>query len=78
MLKTNATNASMEKAVPKSRKNKTINDHINAPVGRPKEVLQENSRNNLDRKTNIMQKNNETKVWKEMKKKLCLLLALSV
>ena len=62
MLKTNAINAGMEKAVSKSRKNKTKSDHVEASVGRPKEVLQDNCRNTLDRKTNIMQKSNETKV----------------
>ena len=66
MLKTNATNAGMEKAVSKSRKNKTKilskNDHVEASVGRSKEFLLENSRNVPDRETNSMQKTNETKV----------------
>ena len=62
MLKTNAANTTMEKAVSNSRKNKTKNYHVEASVGRSKEVLLENSRNTCDRKTNSMQKTNETKV----------------
>ena len=62
MLKTNAANATMEKAVPKSKKNKIKNDHVEASVGRSKEFLLENSRNVPDRETNSMQKTNETKV----------------
>ena len=69
MLKTNAANATMEKAVPKSKKIKNYkNDHVNVSVGRSKDVLQENSRNTLDRKTNIMQKTNETKVIEKKRK----------
>ena len=69
MLKTNAANATMEKAVSKSKKNKNNkNDHVNVPVVRSKDVLQENSSNTLDRKTNIMQKTNETKVIEKKRK----------
>ena len=69
MLKTNAANATMEKAVSKSKKNKNNkNDYVKASVGWSKDALQENSRNTCDRKTNIMQKTNETKVTEKKRK----------
>ena len=74
MLKTNATNAGMEKAVSKSRKNKNNkNDHIKVSVGRSTEILQENSKNTLDRKTNTLQKTNETKVIKNNEYVTCVI-----
>lgn len=60
MLKSNSTNATMEKTKSKSRKK---NVHADASVGGgDKEALLESSRNTPDRKTNTMQKTRETKV----------------
>ena len=77
MLKSNSTNAAMEKAGSKSRKK---NVHVDTSVGgRAKEALPENSRNTPDRKTNTMQKTRETKVTeKDRKRKKYLHFTFSV